>query len=155
MLTRLLEVAAQRGGDRVAVIDSQRSMTYGELDRATNRAARLLLAFGVRHNDRVLLAMSNSVEFAVGYFGALKAGAIAVPVASGERSDRLKAIVRDCEPAAYIVDRGAWPAVRQATTGAAARPMFVVACGQGGSDQPTADFNLAIGAYSDSGLPRV
>ncbi|HEX9604940.1 MAG TPA: AMP-binding protein [Myxococcales bacterium] len=55
-------------------------VTYEELGTFSDRAARRLLHEGVRGGDRVLLLSENRPEWAMAYFGILKAGATAAPL---------------------------------------------------------------------------
>ncbi len=55
-------------------------VTYEELGRFSDRAARKLLREGVRPGDHVLLLSENRPEWAMAYFGILKAGATAAPL---------------------------------------------------------------------------
>ena len=93
--------------DAVAIIDGRRRVSYAELADLTVRFANLLIAGGVAPGDRVVIAIENSAEFVACYFGALEAGAVAVPLPPGARSDRLAAACRDCLPAACVADRAA------------------------------------------------
>ena len=58
----------------------------------------------MRRGDRVVIALDNCTDLVALYFGTLKAGAVAVPLPAGPRSDRLVRAVVDCTPAAAIVD---------------------------------------------------
>ena len=79
-----------RYGSRLAIIDpaNDKSWTYEELDRETNRLAHALAADGVGKNDVVTTALVNSPEFAFTYIGPRKIGAILNPanfnLAAGE-----------------------------------------------------------------------
>jgi long-chain acyl-CoA synthetase len=55
-------------------------VTYDELARFSDRAARALQAAGVGAGDRVLLLSENRPEWAMAYFGILKAGGTAAPL---------------------------------------------------------------------------
>ena len=70
---RLSQLAAQRP-HRPAVSDQVRTVTWGELDRRTNRIARGLEAAGVRAGDLVTVGLPNSVDFVEACFGLWKAG---------------------------------------------------------------------------------
>ena len=67
-------------GDRAALIDGERVITYGELDARTSALARGLAGLGVRRFDRVALLAPNSAEFVETLFACAKLGAICVPV---------------------------------------------------------------------------
>ena len=82
-------------------------MSYGELDRLSNRVGNTLRAAGVARHDRVVIALENSVEFVASHLGTMKAGAVAVPLPAGPKSDRLAAAVANCDPAAAIVETSA------------------------------------------------
>ena len=99
-----LERSAQRTPDVLAIIEPTRSISYGELDRLANRVANLLHLSGVARGDRVVLAMDNCIELVAAYFGTMKAGAVAVPLPGGPKSDRLPRAIVDCSPTAAIVD---------------------------------------------------
>ncbi len=58
----------------------RREMTWREFDIRANRFANLLLTRHVKRGDKVGILMMNCLEWLPAYFGALKAGAIAVPL---------------------------------------------------------------------------
>ncbi len=58
----------------------RREMTWGEFDRKANRFANLLLSRGIQKGDKVAILLMNCLEWLPIYFGALKAGALAVPL---------------------------------------------------------------------------
>ena len=77
----LLQRNLQAGrGDKPAFIDDKGSYTYAWLDEATARFAGMLLARGVRREERVLLCLHDSIDFPVAFLGAIRAGIIPVPV---------------------------------------------------------------------------
>ena len=89
----------------VAIVDGRRQVLYDELAGMAARFANALIDGGIEPGDRVVIAIENSAEFVACYFGTLEAGAVAVPLPPGARSDRLAAACRDCQPAACVADR--------------------------------------------------
>ncbi|WP_018154959.1 amino acid adenylation domain-containing protein [Demetria terragena] len=68
-----------RGG-APAVVDAEgRSLTYAELDAASDAVAAALVSQGVRTGDRVGVFLTRSLELVVSILGTLKAGASWVP----------------------------------------------------------------------------
>jgi len=65
---------------RPAIVDGGRIITYAALDELTARASRLLRTRRVGEGDRVGLMFPNVPEFAISVYGALRAGAIAMPM---------------------------------------------------------------------------
>ena len=76
---RLAELAAERP-DRPAVTDQDRTVTWAELDRRTNRIARGLTAAGVKQGDLVTVGLANSVDFIEVCYGLWKVGATPQPI---------------------------------------------------------------------------
>jgi long-chain acyl-CoA synthetase len=70
---------AERAG-APALISAGKTVTYRELDEGAARFAGLLAARGVRAGDRVALLLPNIPAFAEAYYGALRLGAIVVPL---------------------------------------------------------------------------
>jgi amino acid adenylation domain-containing protein len=80
LLHGLLEASAAVRPDATAVVDRDRQLLYGDLDAQANRLAHLLLDLGLARGDRMGLFIDKSAEAVVAYYGALKAGAIVVPL---------------------------------------------------------------------------
>jgi long-chain acyl-CoA synthetase len=66
--------------DRAAVRLDDRSLTYEQLHDRSARVAALLATLGVEPGDRVALMLPNVPEFAMLYYGVLRAGAAVVPM---------------------------------------------------------------------------
>ncbi|HSE95395.1 MAG TPA: AMP-binding protein [Methylomirabilota bacterium] len=77
-ITHFLSTHARRQPDKPALVFYGRVVTYGELDTASDRVAGWLRARGIVPGDRVALYLENSPQFAIAYYGILKAGAVAV-----------------------------------------------------------------------------
>ena len=74
--------------ERVALIcvgldGTERRLTYRELSQASNRFANLLQRLGVEPGDRVAGLMPRGPEVIIAIIGALKLGAIYVPIFTG------------------------------------------------------------------------
>lgn len=67
-------------GDHVAVIDDRGRYSYREVQALANQVGNALSELGVGVEDRVLIGLSDSVEFAAAFFGVLKIGAVVTMV---------------------------------------------------------------------------
>jgi 4-hydroxybenzoate-CoA ligase len=67
-------------GDAPAFADGTRSLSYAALYAATHRFASALNAAGIGRERRVCLMLHDTVDFPIAFWGALRAGVIAVPV---------------------------------------------------------------------------
>jgi len=84
-LVELFDAACERWPDRIALRmegEQKDKFTFQEVRRLADRVAGWLRANGLAKGDRVLLASENRPEWAIAYFGILRAGGAAVPVDS-------------------------------------------------------------------------
>ncbi|OXJ17426.1 non-ribosomal peptide synthetase [Burkholderia sp. HI2500] len=110
---------------RIALADASASLTFAELDDASNRIARALTQRGVAAEASVIVCIERSARFVVGLLGALKAGALAVLLDPAQPAARLAAAAADCGARwALVADPAAWPA------GIDAQPLDVDALAQ-------------------------
>jgi len=72
-------------------------MTYAELDAATDALAAALVDLGLKKGDRVALVMPNVVAYVIGFFGALKAGAIVAATNPTYPADKMQFQINDCD----------------------------------------------------------
>ena len=94
---------AERGG-WTAIIDAYGTLTYAELAERVDRAAAALLAGGLQREERVLLCLLDTREFAIAFFGALKAGIVPVPINTLLTSEDYRFLLTDSGARAVIVE---------------------------------------------------
>jgi long-chain acyl-CoA synthetase len=90
--------SAKTYADRPAVRLDETILTYADLDERSARVARLVRDHGVRPGDRVAIMLPNVPEFAVTYYGVLRAGGVVVP---------MNPLLKEREVAYYLADSGA------------------------------------------------
>src|SRR5262245_46846075 len=78
-------VAEGRGG-KVAFFYEDTALTYGQLQELVNRTGNALLDLGVQREQRVLCVLLDSPEFLAAFWGAMKVGAVPIPVTSMMRA---------------------------------------------------------------------
>lgn len=71
---------AQGRGPRVAFVEEGRTTTYAQLAELTARIATAVRGLGVVPEQRVVLCLHDTADFAAIFFGVIRAGAVAVPV---------------------------------------------------------------------------
>src|SRR5262245_53661062 len=95
--------------------DDGRSETHSFQDLAawSSRFAHLIARRGVERGDRVAVMLDPSLAFYGAVFGAVKRGAIAVPLFTLFGPDGVAARVEDCRPKLLLVERDAprWRAI--------------------------------------------
>jgi len=113
--------------ERVAIVAADRTLTYGEVDRASNRVARWLDAHGGGRGTLVAIVMEKGWEQVVAATAVLKAGAAYVPIDAGVPAERLALLLESAGVAAVLTQSGVdatirWPqdTVRLSVDGPAA-----------------------------------
>ncbi len=101
-LVELLEVSAKSFGPRPALLIKPsfryRVWTYADLWEDLGRVASYLQERGVQKGDRVLLWGPNMPQWVLAFFGAFRAGAIAVPLDMRSAPDFVARVVERTEP---------------------------------------------------------
>lgn len=95
-LVGLLELRAARAPDQTAFFWDDRPRSFGELRSGVTRFAAFLQAAGVAQGDRVLIALPNGPDFFTAFYGAMRAGAIAVPLFPPSGPERIASLARLC-----------------------------------------------------------
>ena len=85
---------------RVAIVDRTRGgrHTYAELDASADQWARVLLTLGVRVGDRIATLTGNRVETIALFFGAVRVGAVLVPLNWRLAAPELARVLADAAP---------------------------------------------------------
>ncbi|MDQ2729257.1 MAG: benzoate-CoA ligase family protein [Actinomycetota bacterium] len=100
----ILEDNLERGrAGAVAITTLAGDWTYAEVVEGANRAGNALRGLGVEIENRVLVALEDSPEFATTFFGAIKAGAVPVPVNTNLRPDDYVHLLNDSRAKVAVV----------------------------------------------------
>jgi long-chain acyl-CoA synthetase len=97
-LAWILAEASAQYPDRVALRHDNRVLSYSRLDEAAARFATWLIEHGVGRGDSVGLMLANVPEFAICYYGILRAGGVVVP---------MNPLLKTREVQFYLSDSGA------------------------------------------------
>jgi 4-hydroxybenzoate-CoA ligase len=99
----LVDANVARGLDRkLAFVDPERSLTYGQLQARTLRFASALKSLGLRQEDRLLLLLPDCVDYPVAFWGAVRAGIVAVPLNTFLASETYAYILADSRASAVV-----------------------------------------------------
>src|SRR5215470_3289523 len=102
------DATVARRPDKVAIIDlfggGERTSTYRQLDARMDRVAAMLARLGVRPGERVAMLVGNRTEFIEFFFGAMRAGAIPLPLNTRLAGDTLAHIIAGAACVLGVVD---------------------------------------------------
>jgi long-chain acyl-CoA synthetase len=93
-------IPRDRDLSKLAIIDlggeTERHVTFAELDRMAMAVARGLHARGFARGDRIAILSVNRSEYLAAYYGIMRAGLVAVPVNYRFPAATIAFILRDC-----------------------------------------------------------
>ena len=104
-LHEMVQEQALRTPDAPALLFDDAELSYGELERRSNRLAHILVKKGVSAEERVALCLERSPEIVIAILAVLKAGGAYVPLDPDSPRQRLEWMSEDAVPAAVIVQK--------------------------------------------------
>jgi long-chain acyl-CoA synthetase len=113
-LPQLFEQTVAKSSGDPALIYFGAKISYGQLQDHVNRLAAGLQAMGVAKGDRVALLMPNCPQFVIGYFGAMRAGAIVTATSSMYTAREITHQWNDAGATVVIADRRLYPVIKAA-----------------------------------------
>ena len=89
--------AAERFGDREALVFENQRYSFIKQAHEVDRAAKALIAAGVEHGDHVALWLNNCADWVFICFGLAKIGAVMVPINTRFRTNDLDYVLRQSD----------------------------------------------------------
>ena len=123
----LIRLHASRAPRHGALVQDDRSLDYGELDRALDRVAASLQRDGVDSGGAIAICAANSIEYALVFLGALRAGAAVAPLAPSATPEAIAAMAADADATHFFLDDAAAKALDPVRRGIAARVVMLSA----------------------------
>jgi long-chain acyl-CoA synthetase len=158
ILQARLQDTAQRVPDKEALRCKDEVISFGELERESNRLGHVLRKLGLKRSDRVAIVAANSIEFVVAHWGILKAGGISVPIPPESSRNSLTFILRNCTASYAIVQSGCLRAVLPALASVESLGAILL-CGRQPHDQAVQStprvrfYDMTEACGSESGEP--
>jgi benzoate-CoA ligase family protein len=111
--------------DRPYLIAPERTWGYAEVAETSASMGVGLLDLGLSAGDRVVMALRDSPEFVITFWGSMKAGLVPVPVAQGLSASDIRFILIDSHARAIVCDQSTAPEVVAAANGLPVRVLYV------------------------------
>jgi long-chain acyl-CoA synthetase len=105
-LAALITDLAARGAERPALTCGERTVSFGELDARSSRAAHALRASGAAPGDRIAALAGNRIEYFELLFAAAKAGTVLTGLNTRLAAPEIAAILIDAAPALIFAGPG-------------------------------------------------
>ena len=90
-------------------IDNRGSWTYGQLADRVERFGQAMRALGIKREQRVLMCMTDTIDWPTAFLGCLKAGIIAIPVNTLMTESDYEYMLADSRATALIVSEALYP----------------------------------------------
>ncbi|MGZ3636954.1 MAG: benzoate-CoA ligase family protein [Ktedonobacterales bacterium] len=104
-----LDGALAKGwGTRTAIRSGDQALTYAQVAEGANRAGNALRTLGVEMEQRVALLLYDSPQFAYSFFGAIKIGAVPVPINTQLRPQDYLYMLNDSRARVLVVEADLW-----------------------------------------------
>jgi len=117
--------SARKYPNATATIFQDAKLTYAEVDDLADRFAAALQQLGVKKGDRVAIYTANSPQFIIGYYGALKAGAIVVSFNPLYAAREVEHQLKDSGAETILVMSRFYPIVKQVRARTALKNVIV------------------------------
>lgn len=106
LILDLVRLHAREESGRACFIQDTRSLTYGEVDALADRIAATLQFQGVRQGEAIAICAFTSIEYALVFLGALRAGVVVAPLAPSSTAESLVGMLEDCSAKMLFLDQG-------------------------------------------------
>lgn len=105
----------QGRGHKTALYFKDRKYTYNDLQKMVNKTANALVELGLRIEDRVVLLMLDTPEFYACFWGAIRIGAVPVPVNTMLTPEDYHYFLNDSRARALMVSESLVPTIYKVT----------------------------------------
>lgn len=127
----LVRASAEARPEHPALVTRSSELTWAEVDRRVDRAARALTEAGPPKGARVALMIGNRPEFAIAYFAILRAGMVAVPLNTGFTAAEVTRLLADAEADILLYDPAATKVAGSVAKRATATTVLAIDSGPG------------------------
>ena len=134
--------------EKLAFIDPETSISYGELAANTHRVANLLKAHGIEAETRIALLAHDTVSWPAIFWGAIRAGVIPAAVNTLLSTEQYQYILQDTRPRALFISAALLPMVEPILSELSHLKKVFVISGEAGDH---VDFSEALSKQSDQG----
>lgn len=108
----LLQDQTSARARRTYMVGPNGTYTYGELFARVARVANALRSLGVKAGERVLFSVVDDLDFPALFLGAMKIGAIALPINTYLKPDDYRYYIADSEAVTVIADHTIAPVIK-------------------------------------------
>jgi len=129
--------------EKTAYLTPHESLSYEQLRVQANRMGNLLRGLGVQREQRVLLVLDDTIVFPIAFLGAMRIGAVPVPLSVRESAENFRHFRDDSDAGVVVCDASMLAPLRSALAGR--EPRFLAR----GEDDGATELEQALAAQED------
>ncbi|WP_299743534.1 long-chain-fatty-acid--CoA ligase [uncultured Rossellomorea sp.] len=152
VLTDFLDRAVEQYGEKIAIIDDVKRLTYKQLNARVNQLSRGLQEFGIEKGDKVAYLAPNTAEMLEGFYGVYSVGGIMTPLNTRLKPADYLFILTHSESKALFVDEELYPLVQPILSNVPDLKHIVI---HGESIDGHPGYDEWRGSFSDEAFDRV
>ncbi len=111
VLGRTLREAAERFGDRIALVHAGRQLTYAETDRITDELAAAFAARGISKGDLIALALPGGIDYVLAFNALARLDAVTTGLNPRYTTAEREKVIERAAPALVICPRDVAPEI--------------------------------------------
>jgi benzoate-CoA ligase family protein len=136
-------------GDKVAIYYKNQTITYKHLQERVNQFGNVLKRLAVEMENRVLLVCYDKPEFISSFFGAIKIGAVPVPVNTNMSPSDYEYFLNDSRAKVLVIERDIWERISHLRRNFVYLKHVLVISESAVNDPDVLDYHACIGDASD------
>ncbi|OLN22114.1 4-hydroxybenzoate--CoA ligase [Domibacillus antri] len=110
---RFIDEKVNRGlGEKTAIYYRSQQVTYRDLQMSVNKTGNALKGLGVEPENRILLVCHDSPEFISSFYGAIKIGAVPIPVNTMMKPKDYEYYLNKSRAKALIIHEDVWEQIK-------------------------------------------
>ncbi len=113
VIADMIRRSAYHYPDKAALVFKDRTLTYAELEKASNQVANALAGIGVKKYDRVAILAHNTIDHVLTWLGCCKIGAVYLAVNYLLKGKDITYCVDHSESCVFIVEDALYPLVAE------------------------------------------
>lgn len=141
---------AEGRGSKIAFIDPQRSLSYGELRDAVARVGPMLARLGIEQENRIALVLKDTVDFPILFWGAIRSGIVPVLLNTRLTADQYRYLLEDSRSKVVFASSEFLPVIEEA---AADLPHLRTIIAVGDAPAPTLQLADLLATEQEGGAP--
>lgn len=111
---RFIEENVRRGlGSKTAIICENEQVTYADLLQRVNKFGNALKSIDVESENRMIVLTYDSPEFIVSFFGAMKIGAVPIPISTMLQPQDYEYIFNNSRAKVLVVHEDFWNRIQE------------------------------------------